>query len=719
MVRDVTAAWLGIALLILSPIGTHAVERHAVALSDLLSLVDVDDLHLSPDGAYLAYTVHPLAATARHAIEASEVWMLATRPGSAPVKAGSGMLPVWSPDGRRFAYYSGRTGNYQLWVFDRTSGVSTQMTRIPDGIDPDPYTRMVGWYYEPLLFSWSPDGTRLVFASRVTGAAIGASEAAVVPASTSDPRVLTRSTPAEWALAGVFTHPLTDHAMAAGWETHGKSEERLGKHEAPRSRINQLFVAEVATGSVRQLTTDGGGYFNPQWSPTGKSIVAASTEGEVLSDANFGTVPTNIVVVDVESGRSTALTQGAGDRRRPAWSPDARRIAYLQGGFAGTQAIYQIHVRGGGEPNRVATTAANIENFQWLADGRSILIVDEAGLSRMELSSGHLTRVAKALGAGTPMTASARGAIAWKTTLEHEEQGREVIQLLARGATSAVTLSELNPQMTSLALGDQEIIHWPSSGGDEREGVLIKPVGHQAGRQYPLIVDCYPGRGTGPRLHPMFQNQAWASEGYMTLNPTRTRAPHIGSWTKPYAKPAFGKQGWDITADDILSGVDELIRRGLVDPDRMCLYGFSNGGGIVDYLVTQTHRFKCAVSVAAVMPDWISPVLLESKSFPMLASGTTPWEDPDSYVKLSAVFRLQNVTTPMLLAVGDNDGDFLLGMIEMYNGLRWAGKDVTLLRYPNQGHGFAGAALEDFWTRESTFLATYLAPTSTLSRPLP
>ena len=79
-------------------------------------------------------------------------------------------------------------------------------------------------------------------------------------------------------------------------------------------------------------------------------------------------------------------------------------------------------------------------------------------------------------------------------------------------------------------------------------------------------------------------------------------------------------------------------------------------------------------------------------------------------MKLSAVFRLQNVTTPKLLAVGDNDGDFLLGMIEMYNGLRWLGREVMLLRYPNQGHGFAGSAMQDFWARESTFFATYLAP---------
>jgi dipeptidyl aminopeptidase/acylaminoacyl peptidase len=85
-------------------------------------------------------------------------------------------------------------------------------------------------------------------------------------------------------------------------------------------------------------------------------------------------------------------------------------------------------------------------------------------------------------------------------------------------------------------------------------------------------------------------------------------------------------------------------------------------------------------------------------------------EDPSAYEKLSAVFHLNRVKTPMLLADGDDDGDFLLDTIEMYNGLRSAGVDVTLLRYPDQGHGFNGAAMTDFWGREMGFFRQYLHP---------
>jgi dipeptidyl aminopeptidase/acylaminoacyl peptidase len=141
----------------------------------------------------------------------------------------------------------------------------------------------------------------------------------------------------------------------------------------------------------------------------------------------------------------------------------------------------------------------------------------------------------------------------------------------------------------------------------------------------------------------------------------------------------------------------------------MCLYGFSNGGGVVNYLVTRTSRFKCAVSVAGVWPDWIRPLLLEyEETLPTWAGGITPWSDPEGYIRLSAVFHLDKVTTPMLLADGDDDGDFLLGMIEMYNGLRYLGKDVIFLRYPDQGHGFTGVAMKDFWERENAFFDKYL-----------
>src|SRR5260370_3062026 len=170
------------------------------------------------------------------------------------------------------------------------------------------------------------------------------------------------------------------------------------------------------------------------------------------------------------------------------------------------------------------------------------------------------------------------------------------------------------------------------------EGVLIKPVGYQERRRYPLIVDSYPKQLNGFKAWPMQPGQAWASRGYAVFYPDGD-GPHV--WDNPWKTiitntRAKGPKGVDVAVDDVVSGVDELIRRGLVDSDRMCLYGFSNGGAVVNQVVTKTNRFKCAVSVAAALSaDWSMPFFFRapSKSIPHIV-GALPWESPQKYIDL-------------------------------------------------------------------------------------
>ena len=213
-------------------------------------------------------------------------------------------------------------------------------------------------------------------------------------------------------------------------------------------------------------------------------------------------------------------------------------------------------------------------------------------------------------------------------------------------------------------------------------------------------------------MSPLSGNQAWASAGYMVFKP-QPRAPHSTpncSGSSSFCQAGRGPSGWDVTVDDVMSGIDDLARRGLIDPDRMCVYGHSNGGGVAQYLVTRTDRFKCAVILAPVLPNWTGSALLSLDTIGLMAdmAGAKLWEDPSAYVKLSGIFRADKVKTPILLAAGDDDGLFLLGSIELYNVLRSAGAKVTFLRYPGQGHAFTGDALHNFWRREMAFFAAHL-----------
>jgi len=479
------------------------------------------------------------------------------------------------------------------------------------------------------------------------------------------------------------------------------------------TKVSQLFVVDVQTKVISQLTTDNAIYFNPDWSPDGAQIVCASSEGRSLFGLGVG--GSNIYTIDVATGRKHALTTGTRDKRVPVWSPDGRWIAYSESEHFGPESVFLVPGVGGKTTDVSASLDRGVIEFYWSADSRSIVFNYMDGVSwsiaRAEIPTGRITRLSNREASRWPLSVAGQDMMAWQQS-DGAEQG--VIRISAHSLGGPFVLLELNPQMREWELGTQEVVRWRNRRGDELEGFLIKPVGYIGGRKYPVIVNAYPQTTIGLYADPMSGGQLLAARGYAVFFPN-SRSP--AAWMNPFKSADFdlavrGPNGLALMLDDLNSGMDELIRRGVVDPDRMCLYGFSNGGAVVNQVVTMTDRFKCAVSVAAaVSTDWSLPFFLQSDAtFIAQIAGATPWEDPESYMKLSAMYRLHKVNTPMLLADGDNDGLFLLSTIEMYNGLRFLGKQVTFLRYPDQGHEFTGEALKDFWGRENEFFDKYLKP---------
>ena len=684
--------------------------KHRVTFADLGTFKQVDNMQLSPDGRALTYVV---SDNTTYPHTAPQLWIVSTKEGSTPKRVAQGTVSTWSPDSTRVAYYSGAPGAFQLWLFNVTTGKTEQITSLSGGIDPDPFTRIVGYPFEAQLFSWSPDGAKLVFASQVVSHPAENKK----PKTTSDtkplnaetPLVLTTSSDPDLAINGVFSHGFAGEVYWASWE---KPDSKPGTDSAPVHRINQLFIVDVGTKTTRRLTNDELGYFNPDWSPDGKEILASSTAG--ISPTVFAAKDSTIYTIDAASGAKRPLVStSGGDARLPRWSPHGTRVAYLAGGYSGRQWLYGVP-RQGGTPVRIADKLdRDIYDFHWLPDGTSVLLLMKDGLSEPILSfaadsgdSGRINETEEA--ARSFLTVSRTGDLAWQ---QSDLRNNNVIRFRPAQSQSSYALVDLNPQAKEWDLGSQKVVRWKNSRGDEIEGTLILPPNYQPGKRYPLILDCYPGMTNSFKASPYGANYAWAARGYVIFNPS-ARAPHV--WIDPfkdkkYDEAAKGPSGWDITFDDIMSGVDELIREGIVDPDRMGLFGFSNGGGIADHMVTKTSRFRCAVVDAGVYPDWIRPLLLEGDAgVTEFAGGITPWNDPEGYMQLSAVFHLDKVTTPMLLADGDNDRDFLLGMIEMYNGLRFLGKEVTFVRYPGQAHALTGWALDDFEHRTMDFFDAHL-----------
>ncbi|HJP68229.1 MAG TPA: prolyl oligopeptidase family serine peptidase, partial [Sphingomicrobium sp.] len=228
----------------------------------------------------------------------------------------------------------------------------------------------------------------------------------------------------------------------------------------------------------------------------------------------------------------------------------------------------------------------------------------------------------------------------------------------------------------------------------------------------PLIVDVYPLSGGSSLMHPLFANQAWAAMGYVVFSPS---PPAPIGWQNAWKgtdsnRAALGLKGWRITTDHVQSGIQLLADQGIIDRDRVCIFGFSNGGGVAAKLLSMLAKIRCAIIVAPAFADWIRPEALnglplrEYAGFPL----SKDWTDR---IAMSSVFDLAGVTTPTLIFAGDDDGDFVLDAIELYQGLRRAKTDVTLVRYPGQGHLFTGAALQDYWDRSSAFLKKHLGAT--------
>jgi dipeptidyl aminopeptidase/acylaminoacyl peptidase len=677
-----------------------------VTLEDLKT-IGADDvtLELSPDGRNLVYG------------DSFGVWLIATEQNEHPRRIGSGFLPTWSPSGDKVAYYSVTKEGIQLKVTSLKLREERQVTHVIGGINPDPSSSIRGPTSEAFRYGWAPDGTKIVFASRVP--LNGASRAADASDETrfaehrhsGEPLILTNTTPPEWTLVGLF--PRLEGAIGLGRSLDGHSVSADVNPTSYSNWRSQLFIVNIETEESIQITGSDTAYFAPAWSP-GRTIVCAGSERSGLV---FGATELNIYKVDPFLRTTSALTHGPGVRWFPSWSSNGLDIAYL-----GSESFFSqpsVFIGSVSKPNFVNATDTlqrYVDKYRWDVH-RAIVVTYKDGVSEpMKRISLEVTGSPDRLGPGDrqlvavgDISVNAAGAIAWA---QRDPTQGETIRYLPSGGSSSLEVVTLTPQVKQWALGKVEVIRWKNHRGDDMEGAILLPPNYRNGRRYPVIVDSYPLNNATEWLKPMKGNQAWAALGYVVFRPN-PRAPH--AWVNPWKTEAAslegkGPGGWEVAVDDVLSGVDGLIARGIADPDRMCLYGFSNGAGVVNYLVTRTRRFKCAVSVAAALSDWVRPSLLNTSEAHYLSSwaGASLWERPEAYIELSAVFHLKSVTTPMLLAAGDNDGNFLLDTIEMYNGLREIGANVTLLRYSNQGHGFTGASLQDFWTRELNFFALHL-----------
>jgi len=661
-----------------------AQDQQQVSVADLEALKSVSALALSPDGSRVAFCM------------GGAVWIGEVKDELKPTLIANGYEPAWSPEGTSLAYIAQPEGEeeFQLFRHSLQTGKSAQLTKVRGGV-------------EPSKVSWSSND-RIVFAVPVpVGKTSSTTVIAPEPASAEKgtPMVLDQTSPDGYALQGII---------------HGAGPRAGGIPPF----VTELFVYDVSTGTTKQLTNDKGGYESPTWSPNGRFVLAVSFGGH-----GTGTLRSALEVVDAEREVKNILIPDSEIRIvDPQWSPDGKKILYQFHSFTDPRehGVAILNIREGrAEGQPTVAVRGLVDVAVWSQDGTSILfsMAEDVTKPLIELT---LARGAKRI-IGSPehvvrsssVTVSRSGDIAW---VESNGSAPSVVMVKRAGNKDPKKIFDANPELRQWALGRQEIVRWKSRMGYDRTGILIKPAGFRPDVKYPLIVSCYSQtthlNSFQAFTHPGFGNQAFASAGYVVFFPGPRVPWTYGSLgkTESESNAIKGADGWDVTFDDVESGVDELIARGFIDEDRMAIVGHSNGGAVVSLLITRTNRYKAAVAIAPANVNWVQLELLRDDlkgrwiPAPTFTGIDKPLEEaPLEWMRGSIVFHMNKVQTPVLFAVGSLDHySFTLPTAEMYLSLRRQRKEVQFLWYEGQGHALYGPAGEDLRQRVKEFLDDHL-----------
>lgn len=630
-----------------------AAAQTTLQSSDLLKMRSVSSVKVSPDAARVAYTIENNDGNGR---PYGQLWVM-TLADAKTVRFGgdkeSSGNPEWAPDGQSIAY-RGRFGDKAGLVVAKPDGTGARFLVEMSGTNnPLPTTGKT--------VAWSPDSKRIAFVSSTPGPETADA--------TGDPIVITR----------YLYKPDAEEGM-----TRFNDNRRL-----------HIFVVDVASGRVEQLT-DGTHYEHSiDWSPNGQEIAFVSNR-EPNEDQFFNYDLFALKLADKSIRRLTS-TENA--EYRPRWSPDGKTIAYqatkrgltdLETTMEDTH-VWLINADG---TNRRELGAA-IDNRQgapeWTSDGTALLFtVQERGnvrLYRMPLTCGP-----SAQGPGCPAerVVAERGSVASVST------AKNTVAYTFSSPSDQAELFVAGKKVTDVnaaALGGKRLAEVESftfvsnDNKFEVEAFLTKPVGLTDRGKFPLIVNIHggPHGQQGPAFN--FKNQVYAARGWATLMVNYRGSTGYG---QAFTDAVFADQNGN-EAQDVLYALSAAMRRNQwIDRDRLGVEGTSYGGQLSAWLITQTNIFKAAIPTAAIINLVSYNYMTYYNQYEQMEWGVFPHQGNlmDTLMQRSAIRHVANAHTPTMLMHGENDNDVPIAEAEQfYIGLRDVGTEAIMVRYPREGHG--------------------------------
>jgi dipeptidyl aminopeptidase/acylaminoacyl peptidase len=676
--------------------GQQSPGPRAIGVNDLFGAREVHDAQISPDAQFIAYTVN--STSLKNDKNESQIWMVPTAGGVAiplTTEDVSSDRPRWSPDGKFLAFLSSRKdadgddGKTQVYLLNRQGGEAQRLTdTIPDVED----------------YAWSPDGNRLVLILRdPSPEELEAASAKGKDEDGADKTTSSKKSKSQrpWVIDRLYF-----------------KEDTVGFLERRRTH---LYVFDVASKSMKQVSSGDNDDNDPAWSPDGKLLAFASNRSKPDPDATYAV---NIWVVAADNtdkgAMTTQVTTGLAGDHQPAWSPDGQWIAFstqLDPKLFeyGTKHIAVAAATGGHA--KVLTTALdrNAVNPRFAPDGKSIyFIVDDDGtqnLAQVSVADNKITRPMGGQFMLDSFTVAKNGTLA--ATLSTMDRPFE---LYAVPGGKLTRLTHVNDAwLAKFKLSAGEYVSFKSKDGTTVHGYMYKPLDYVAGKKYPTIVR--PHGGPVWAYYAEFQDlaQLLTANGYVVLFPNPRGSSGYG---QGFCKAIFADWGNKDYQDD-MAFVDYAIEQGIADADKLGVGGWSYGGISTDFIIGQTNRFKAAISGAGAA-EFTSLWGHDQYVRDYIAELGLPWEHRDVWDHVAPFWHMQDIHTPTMFVGGNIDWNVpLLGGEQMYVSLKALGRETLLVVYPDEYHEFKTPShIKDLNERYLAWYAHYVKADGTPARPV-
>jgi dipeptidyl aminopeptidase/acylaminoacyl peptidase len=578
---------------------------------------------------------------------------------------------AWSPDSKQIAFISdcATPGQQQIFLADGAAGTPRQLTHVK------------GFVHN---LAWSPDGNQLGFlfvenASRPPGALH-----AIKP------------------LVGVIS-------------------------TATIAEIQRVAVVDLSTGKLSQVTPENLHIYEFDWSPNSKNFayVAAAPPGE----DNWWIA--QLYTQAFPSGDPHSILQPKLQIAVPRWSPDGKQIAYISGlmsdhGETGGD-IYRISSTGGQPTDLTPDRKASPTWVHWFSTNRLGFTEVADGESRFSMLNPATGVEDKSARVTFPATIG-DGVRQLSLSFSRQNNGEPTVELIQSsfnhppevwaGPLNHLTqITHLNDSLQP-QWGRSESLVW-NNEGLRTQGWLVYPKNYDPGKKYPLVLWVHGGPAN--QVLPHWPSAGYSPIAFSTLDYFVLMPNPRGSFGEGEAFTAANRKDFGYgDLRDLLAGVDTVTKKFPIDTNRIGITGWSYGGFMTMFAITQTHRFRAAIAGAGIS-DWKSYYGENSIDQWMLPFfGASVYDDPVVYAKSSAINFIKDATTPTLIVVGDRDGECPAPQsFEMWHALRTMHVPVQLVVYPNEGHGFSNPGdSRDVLERAVAWFAKYMPETQLSPEPV-